>query len=391
MRIMMAPVPESAQLSFGRPARSWPGSVAARSRKTFRPPGHPWLLLAAGLVLLHLGQPLGPGADTCRPCGSLRPVSVSPWPPGWGLCALAADRRRRLACRASGLRDRPGPVHGIAAADAGPRRLERPARMCGGLGGLVVLPSSGQGQSGPRRSPGPPRCSSSSCPDWSPACSPRCNCAGTLWLTGPVEGSLWCWVEAFWMSRCSGGILALTPPLLAVLTPWLIRHGQAAAEPRGQVQAAQRGVILAGRLTWGDCVEITGLVLGTGLFGLLLARGCQPCASPGGLAALGPAPAGHRLGQPRRRARGGTVVAGAAVGLTLIRFGFFHPTYDANAFWQANLLAQCSTALLVAARANWIRLSEARYRQVVSRIPVVLYSARVVPPAAEPAGRRWRS
>ena len=135
MRIMMAPVPESAQLSFGRPARSWPGSVAARSRKTFRPPGHPWLLLAAGLVLLHLGQPLAPGADTCRPCGSLRPVSVSPWPPGSGprhLLLIAADV---LLVRTSGLRDRPGPVHGIAAADAGPRRLERPARMCGGQGG----------------------------------------------------------------------------------------------------------------------------------------------------------------------------------------------------------------------------------------------------------------
>ena len=42
---------------------------------------------------------------------------------------------------------------------------------------------------------------------------------------------------------------------------------------------------------------------------------------------------------------------------------------------QSNVLAQCSTALLVAASATWIRRSEARYRQVVTHIPVVLYSA----------------
>ena len=43
---------------------------------------------------------------------------------------------------------------------------------------------------------------------------------------------------------------------------------------------------------------------------------------------------------------------------------------------QGNVLAQCSTALLVAASATWIRRSKARYRQVVSHIPAVLYSAR---------------
>jgi PAS domain-containing protein len=44
---------------------------------------------------------------------------------------------------------------------------------------------------------------------------------------------------------------------------------------------------------------------------------------------------------------------------------------------QANLLAQCATALLVAASASWIRVSELRYRQVVVHNPVVIYSARV--------------
>src|SRR5262249_35445589 len=47
---------------------------------------------------------------------------------------------------------------------------------------------------------------------------------------------------------------------------------------------------------------------------------------------------------------------------------------------QGNLLAQCGTALLVAASAGWVRHSEARYRHVVSQIPVVLYSARLLEP-----------
>src|SRR5439155_10895811 len=48
---------------------------------------------------------------------------------------------------------------------------------------------------------------------------------------------------------------------------------------------------------------------------------------------------------------------------------------------QGNLLAQCSTALLVGVSAHWIRSGEARYRQVVGNIPVVLYSARILRPA----------
>jgi PAS domain S-box-containing protein len=68
--------------------------------------------------------------------------------------------------------------------------------------------------------------------------------------------------------------------------------------------------------------------------------------------------------------------------MQLVLLGFVLPLSRSDPFWQANLLAQCGTALLVAAAADWIRFSEARYRQVVTRIPVVLYSARVKQPAA---------
>jgi PAS domain S-box-containing protein len=44
---------------------------------------------------------------------------------------------------------------------------------------------------------------------------------------------------------------------------------------------------------------------------------------------------------------------------------------------QGNLLAFCSSALLVGVSASWIRASETRFRHVISRIPFVVYSARL--------------
>src|SRR5260370_33713301 len=54
---------------------------------------------------------------------------------------------------------------------------------------------------------------------------------------------------------------------------------------------------------------------------------------------------------------------------------------------QGNLLAFCSSALLVGVSATWIRANETRYRHVVGRIPFVIYSARLpygIPPGAAP-------
>src|SRR5205823_2185836 len=45
---------------------------------------------------------------------------------------------------------------------------------------------------------------------------------------------------------------------------------------------------------------------------------------------------------------------------------------------QGNLLAQCSSALLVGSAVGFIRLSEAKYRQVVGHIPLVLTSVRLI-------------
>jgi PAS domain-containing protein len=56
---------------------------------------------------------------------------------------------------------------------------------------------------------------------------------------------------------------------------------------------------------------------------------------------------------------------------------------------QGNFIAQCCTALLVGASANWVRVRESRYRHVVSHVPLVLYSVSLPRPiaAAPPAAR----
>ena len=50
---------------------------------------------------------------------------------------------------------------------------------------------------------------------------------------------------------------------------------------------------------------------------------------------------------------------------------------DLHSNVQGNLLAFCSSALLVGVSASWIRANETRYRHVIGRIPFVVYSARL--------------
>src|SRR5207253_3531644 len=78
--------------------------------------------------------------------------------------------------------------------------------------------------------------------------------------------------------------------------------------------------------------------------------------------------------------RGGSLVAGSATVLALVLAAVLSSDEALLVPLRGNLLAQCSTALLVGASADWIRASEARYRQVVGHIPVVLYSARLPRP-----------
>ena len=122
----------------------------------------------------------------------------------------------------------------------------------------------------------------------------------------------------------------------------------------------------------GEIVETLGLALGNTIVAIVLV--ITQLKGPNwflwGIALLVVVWASLRQGL-----RGGTLAAGIAASVALILA--VHLDIDASAFspLQGNLLAQCSTALLVGASSGWIRASEARYRQVVGHIPVVLYSS----------------
>ncbi len=215
------------------------------------------------------------------------------------------------------------------------------------------------------------------------------------WQLDPDPSPPLRWIGLYWLSHALG-ILTLAPVLLATLTPWLVRHRFALPDEPGEAADAEE----PRPMTWQDIAEIAVVAFFLALLSLIQA-----------FLSAHPDSAGWQLwGLPmliivwasmRHGLRGGTIMAASAVGTPLLS-GLLSQTPDQNPFkefeqvlpilpiLQANLLAECSTALLAAAAANWIRLSEARYRQVVTRIPVVLYSARVMeqptsgrPPRAE--------
>jgi PAS domain S-box-containing protein len=189
-------------------------------------------------------------------------------------------------------------------------------------------------------------------------------------------------LTALWLAHALG-LLAVAPPLLVCLTPWLVRRGLT-VDDAPDAAPLLPGPVGADRVAFGDAVEIGGLALCAGGLGLLLA--------------LAP---GHRLlagwqvwGAPmllivwaslRQGLQGGTTVACAAVAVPLAMAVFRPIAAPVALLLQGNLLAQASTGLLVAASASWLRASEHRYRQLVAHVPVVVYSVRITgnPPAAE--------
>jgi PAS domain S-box-containing protein len=205
------------------------------------------------------------------------------------------------------------------------------------------------------------------------------------WLATPNDWPFWKWLFWHWLSR-SLGVLAVAPPLLAAVTPWLIRQQLAVVEVFDDHDFQQRGHIGVDRIRRGDWIEIAGLTLGASVLGMILGwthkevPGWQLWGSPLLLIVWA---------SLRQGLRGGTIVAGATAAFPL--FVLAGREHDLSMMLlQGNLLAQCATGLLVAASASWIRLSEARYRQVVGHLPVVVYSGRIIdmgtgnqPPLAE--------
>jgi signal transduction histidine kinase len=210
--------------------------------------------------------------------------------------------------------------------------------------------------------------------------------------TTVAPGRGWRSVAELWLGQ-SLGILTLAAPLLVTLTPWLLRRGivldclVAGEQDEAADLSSGTGARRRPMIRWAEGVELVVLALAAATLGVLLAWATDPRE-------LG----GWRLwGVPlllivwaalRQGLRGGTVVAAAASLAAAIAYpsAVARATPIVEGLWpaavlQANLLAQCGTALLVAAAAHWVRQSEARYRQVVGHIPVGLYTARVTRPA----------
>ena len=187
-----------------------------------------------------------------------------------------------------------------------------------------------------------------------------------------------------WLSG-SLGLLTVAPPLLTAATPWLVRRGLVRPEVVSDKPTAAVGHAGADRLTRGDAVEIAGLALGAGILALVLActygrqglEGWQPWGAPLLLVVW----ASLRQGQ-----RGGVLTTGLAAALPLCFLTFLAAAPPPFAYLiQGNLLGLAGAGLLAAAAAGWVRINERRYRQVVTHVPVVVYSGRIL--AGETAPR----
>jgi PAS domain S-box-containing protein len=187
-------------------------------------------------------------------------------------------------------------------------------------------------------------------------------------------------VLTFWASNALG-ILSIVPPLLVCLTPALLRYGWAVVEKRA-AESELRGAEFPVALRQGDWLEIIGLALGTTVLS------CQIVATQEVVSwQLWTLPLLLIVWASLRQGlRGGTVVAAVSTSVALFCATLWLPGQAAVTPLQGYLLAQCSTALLVGVSFSWIQASEARYRQMVEHVPVLLYSARLV----DRAGRQVR-
>ena len=174
-----------------------------------------------------------------------------------------------------------------------------------------------------------------------------------------------------WISRALG-ILSLAPPLLVVVTPYLVRFGLTNREPPLKLAGGSEPQ----DWTSGEIIETVGLCLGSGILALVLVvlqvKQESPAWSLWGLSLLLIVWASLRQGL-----RGGSLASAAGACTALISASLLSTADSDFSAMQGILLAQCSTALLVGASAGWVRASETRYRQMVGHIPVVLYSARL--------------
>jgi integral membrane sensor domain MASE1 len=196
----------------------------------------------------------------------------------------------------------------------------------------------------------------------------------------------------FWLARALG-MLILGPPLLVIVTPWLLRRGfiqgEQVSERQGEWDRSgtppafglARAETGAGS-RWGDQIETIGLALSASILCLLLGR-LQGRRDLFGWQLWGVQILLIVWASVRQGLCGGTLVAAAAAAVPLLARQLWPRDEDLlfRSLLQGHLLAQCAAAVLVAAAASWVRIHENGYRQIVGHIPVVIYSARLLPAA----------
>jgi PAS domain-containing protein len=208
-----------------------------------------------------------------------------------------------------------------------------------------------------------------------------------LWTALRAEApALWVLFGTLWLSRILG-LLVPMPLLLVLVTPWLSRERLISVEPPVGVRGNPWH-----RWSTGEVIEITGLTLSAVVLALVL-LGLEVQRNPNALPPWSLWGVGLIIvvwSALRHGLRGGAMVAGVSslVALLVAQWPGLAPG-DRGPL-QGYLLAQCSTALLVGVSLGWIQASEARYRHVVSELPLVLYSARLPQPLLSPlvAGAR---
>jgi PAS domain S-box-containing protein len=216
----------------------------------------------------------------------------------------------------------------------------------------------------------------------------------------------------FYLDRALGMVI-FTPPLLVLATGSLVRRGLVPSQqrhklgqgsartarsfvprsPTGAGESLSPRILEEERASLGDWLEIAGLAFGASVLCLLLS------GLHGRRDLLGWQLWGVQIllivwASVRQGLRGGTLVAAtaaaAAVLLPMIAGALRPPPGEDILFRpliEAHLLAQCAGAVLVAAAASWVRAQEKGYRQIVSHIPVVIYSVRL---AGYTAGRELK-
>ncbi len=182
-----------------------------------------------------------------------------------------------------------------------------------------------------------------------------------------VWSDFWFQASTSTLSRTLG-VLSIAPVLLVVVTP-LLHHLRALDEPRSKPFSIRDW-------TWGEGVEIAGLIFANLVLDILMTRLHVERGFPG-WALWGASLLVIVWAAIRQGLRGATLVSacGIIAALTVAQAQGVSPSIFSPL--QGNLLAQASTALMVGASVGWIRDREVRYRHVVGHIPVVLYSVRL--------------